>query len=101
MRVTDRRESIELCTESGWQAYDLILDGQMDRDTILRLGKLTYLEMLKQPFYRIEQNYYMIKGLEGADRLRVAMLTGHEEILERVEEAIAQRPCPLEPSHSD
>ncbi len=92
MRVTDRRESIELCTESGWQAYDLILDGQMDRDTILRLGKLgdlTYLEMLKQPFYRIEQNYYMIKGLEGADRLRVAMLGGYEEILERVEEAIA------------
>lgn len=91
MKVTDRRESIELCTESGWQAYDLILDGQMDRDTIFRLGKLgdlTYLEMLKQPFYRIELNYYMIKGLEGADRLRVAMLTGHEEILERVEAAI-------------
>ena len=34
MKVTDKRESIELCTESGWQAYDLVLDGEMDRDTI-------------------------------------------------------------------
>lgn len=92
MKVLDRRESVELCTESGWSAYDMILDGKMDRETILELGKLgdlTYLEMLKQPFYRIEQNFYMIKGLQGADRLRVAMLMGHEEILERVEQVIA------------
>ncbi len=94
MKVLDRRESVELCTESGWSAYDMILDGKMDRETILELGKLgdlTYLEMLKQPFYRIEQNFYMIKGLQGADRLRVAMLMGHEEILERVEQVIACR----------
>ncbi len=100
MKVTDKRESIELCTESGWQAYDLVLDGEMDRDTILRLGHLgdlTYLEMLRQPFYRIEQNYYMIKGLQGADRLRVAMLGGHEAILERVQEVIEGK----QPSRSD
>ena len=94
MKVLDRRESVELCTESGWSAYDMILAGKMDRETILEMGKLgdlTYLEMLKQPFYRIEQNFYMIKGLQGADRLRVAMLMGHEEILERVEQVIACR----------
>ncbi len=91
MKVIAVKESIELCTEAGWSAYDMFLDGKMDRETILKLGALgdlTYLEMLKQPFYRIEQNYYMIKGLEGADSLRTAMLTGHEEILERVKEII-------------
>lgn len=89
MRVISVKESVELCTESGWSAYDMVLDGIMDRETIEKLGKLgdlTYLGMLKQPFYRIEQPYYMIKGLEGADRLRTAMLAGHEEILERVKE---------------
>lgn len=91
MKVISVRESVELCTESGWSAYDMILDEKMDKETIKKLGALgdlTYLGMLKQPFYRIEQPYYMIKGLEGADRLRTAMLAGHEEILERVRETI-------------
>lgn len=91
MKVIAVKESVELCTESGWSAYDMFLDGKMDRETILKLGglgDLTYLEMLKQPFYRIEQTYYMIRGLEGADSLRTAMPDGHEEILERVKEII-------------
>lgn len=91
MKVISVKESIELCTESGWSAYDMFLDEKMDKERILKLGTLgglTYLEMLKQPFYRIEQNYYMIKGLEGADSLRTAMLGGHEEILERVKEIL-------------
>jgi len=91
MKVVSVTESVELCTESGWSAYDMILDGRVDQETIKRLGvlgDLTYLGMLRQPFYRIEQPYYMIRGLEGADRLRTAMLDGHEEILERVKEKI-------------
>ena len=39
----------------------------------------------------------MIKGLQGADRLRVAMLSGHEAILERVQEVIEGK----QPSRSD
>lgn len=91
MKVISVKESVELCTESGWSAYDMALDAGMDRETIIRLGSLgdlTYLEMLKQPFYRIEQAYYMIKGLEGSNTLRVAMLGGHEAILERVTELL-------------
>ena len=51
MKVISVKESVELCTESGWSAYDMTLDAEMDRDTIIRLGSLgdlTYLEMLKQ-----------------------------------------------------
>ena len=50
MKVISVKESVELCTESGWSAYDMTLDAEMDRDTIIRLGSLgdlTYLEMLK------------------------------------------------------
>lgn len=93
MKVTDRKESIELCTESGWSAYDLFVDGEITEEEIRRLGvlgDLTYLGMLSQPFYRIEQQYYMIKGLEHEKKLRVAMLGGQEAILEQVQELLEQ-----------
>ena len=40
MKVISVRESIELCTESGWSAYDLILDGKVDKGKIEELGTL-------------------------------------------------------------
>lgn len=91
MRVIEVRESLEPCEEAGWAAYDMILDTQMDEETIGRLGDLgalTYLGMLKQPFYRVEQPYYMIRGLKGARHLRVSMLRGEEEILGAVKQLL-------------
>lgn len=93
MRVTDWKESIELCTESGWSAYDLMLNEPMTKEQIKTLGvlgDLTYLGMLQQPFYRIEQPLFMIKGLEGTRTLRVAMLGGQEEILNRVKKILEE-----------
>lgn len=94
MKVTDTRESIELCTESGWSAYDVAVDEEINKETVERLGALgdmTYLGMLKQPFYRIEQPYYMIKGLEGERSLRVAMLGGHEAVLQTVYQILERK----------
>lgn len=91
MKVTETTESVELCTESGWSAYDVTVDEPIDAHTILELGSLgtlTYLSALKQPFYRIEEQYYMIKGLEGKSQLRVAMLIGEEQILDRVKDIL-------------
>lgn len=87
MKIIDQKESRELCTESGWYAYDLMTDEPVTKQYIEALGSLgafTYLGMLSQPFYRIEQEYYMIKGLEGEKTLRVAMLEGREDILQKV-----------------
>ena len=87
MKITAERESIELCTEAGWSAYDLLTDEPVGRDLIRRLGtlgNLTYLGMLRQPFFRVESRYYLIKGLEGEKQFRVSMLNGEEGILERV-----------------
>lgn len=91
MRITGERESLELCTEAGWSAYDIFLDTPMDRKAIQRLkelGTMTYLGMLKHPFYRIEKEHYLIKGLEGSCMLRVSMLQGEEIILKRVKEQL-------------
>ena len=86
MKVTGERESIELCTEAGWSAVDLLTDEPVREKQIRSLGQLgtlTYLRMLKKPFYRVESRFWLIKGLEGECSLRVSMLAGEEEILER------------------
>lgn len=94
MKVLQKRESMELCTEAGWYAYDLTTDEPISKPDIEALGSLgimTYLGMLSKPFYRIEAQYHMIKGLEGENTLRVAMLAGREEIVSRVEAVLEQR----------
>lgn len=93
MKVISVDESMELCTEAGWFAYDITVDKPITRECIKGLGKLgdlTYLSMLKQPFYRIENHYHMLKGLEGECRLRVAMLGGEESILDEVYQILQQ-----------
>jgi len=91
MKVIETAESMELCTEAGWEAVDITVDAPIDREVILRLGtlgSLSYLRALKQPFYRIQAAHYMIKGLEGKCQLRAAMLMGEEAILDRIRELL-------------
>ncbi len=91
MKVIKKEESSELCTEASWIAYDLFLDEAVNEKLIRKLGNLgslLYLSGLKEPFYRIENRYHMIKGLEGKNQLRVAMLVGEEAIIDRVTEII-------------
>ena len=49
------------------------------------LGGFVYLDMLKQPFFKIENNYYMIKGIEGNDYFRIAVHGKHEDELAKLE----------------
>ena len=37
--------------------------------------------MLKEPFFKIENDYYMIKGVQGKDYFRIAVHGKHEEEL--------------------
>ena len=45
-----------------------------------------YLNMLKEPFFKIENDYYMIKGVQGKDYFRIAVHGKHEDELQRLEE---------------
>ena len=88
MKIIGKQPSREKCAESGWLAVDYLLDSNIERNFILKLqplGNFVYLDMLKQPFFKIENDYYMIKGIEGADSLRIAVHGQHEEELERLE----------------
>lgn len=89
MKILDIRESRERCAESGWFAYDYILDGVVDDDFILSLkplGAMTYLPMLKKPFFKIESDYFFIKGMSGDDFIRVAVHDQHRKKLDMVKE---------------
>ena len=91
MRIVERIPSRERCAESGWYAWDLVLEMPMD-DAFIRalrpLGAFTYLSMLKKPFFKIESQYRFVKGLLGDDFLRVAVHDGHRELLDEAEALI-------------
>ena len=38
------------------------------------------------PFFKIENDYYMIKGVQGKDYFRIAVHGKHEDELQRLEE---------------
>lgn len=86
MRITGYEESRERCAESGWFAYDYLLDAPLEKTDILKLrplGGFVFLSMLSQPFFKVESDYYMIKGIQGADHFRIAV---HKDYVGKVEE---------------
>ncbi|MEG1847166.1 MAG: hypothetical protein RRX92_02205 [Lachnospiraceae bacterium] len=87
MKLLEVVESTEKCTEAGWFAYDFHMDEPLASDTILlfrSFGNFLYLTMLKEPFYKIESDYYIIKGIEGKDFFRVAAHQDYCSIVDQV-----------------
>ena len=88
MKIIGRIPSRERCAESGWYAWDLLLEQPMD-DAFIRalhpLGSFIYLTMLARPFFKVESRYCFIKGLRGDDFLRVATHDDHRDELARIE----------------
>lgn len=88
MKITGYEESRERCAESGWFAYDIFLKEPLTKEDILLFrpfGGLLFLSMLKQPFFKVEQNLFVIKGVQGNDYFRLAM---HQNECEKIEEWI-------------
>lgn len=92
MKITRITRSPEPCTEAGWLAFQYELEQPVSRTFILSLrplGALVFLEMLAQPFFKIENEHYMIKGLLNDNSIRVAVHGEHldeqEEIKKKVE----------------
>ena len=77
MKITDRRKSLEACTESGWDAFDLLTEEPLSDEDIESLrcmeGSFMYLRQLKKPFFKIENHNYVIKGVKGDMFFRFAV----------------------------
>ena len=83
MKITDRRRSLEPCTESGWDAYDLITEEPLSDEDIESLrrvkGSFLYMKQLKKPFFKIESHNYVIKGVRGDAFFRFAVHKDHTD----------------------
>ncbi len=88
MRVVERAESREACMEAGWMAFDYLLSEPIDREFVLSLsplGSLLLMDGLKKPFFKIESDYRVIKGVLGNKVFRVGIHHEHLEGLGEVE----------------
>ena len=91
MTITNITRSPEPCTEAGWLAFQYHLDQPVSREFIIGLrplGSLVFLEALQQPFFKVENEHYMIKGLLGDDSVRVAVHGQHLDEQAAIQERI-------------
>ena len=74
MHIISLERSAEDCQQAGWIAIDVIFSCTIFSEQIIKwggLGELVYLQSLKEPFFRIANREFLIKGFEGRDRIRV------------------------------
>lgn len=91
MTITSITRSPEPCTEAGWIAYQYELSQPISRDIILSLrplGSFLFLETLAQPFFKIQNHHYMIKGLLNDTSIRVAVHRDHQDEQEPIKQLI-------------
>ena len=88
MKIVDVKESGDRCAEAGWFAWDILFDGPMEKEFIKKLsvigGSFVFLEMLRNPFFKLEAEHYIVKGVQGNDFLRAAVHRDYPEELERI-----------------
>jgi len=80
VKIIGITRSPEPCTEAGWLAFQYHLGQPVSRELVMALrplGSLVLLDMLAQPFFKIENEHYMIKGLLGDGSIRVAVHGDH------------------------
>ena len=89
MKIIHRRKSLEACTESGWDAFDLLTEEPLSDDDIESLrvieGSFLYLKQLKKPFFKIESHNYVIKGVRGDSFFRFAVHKDHLDELDKLD----------------
>lgn len=93
MKITSITRSPEPCVEAGWQAEQYYLERPVSVDFIrgLRpLGSLVFLSALSQPFFKVENQHYMIKGLLGDTSIRVACHRDYLDETKPIQELISQ-----------
>ena len=91
MIITNITRSPEPCTEAGWLAFQYELEHPVSRDFIIALrplGSFIFLESLVQPFFKIQNHHYMIKGLLNATSIRVAVHKDHQDEQQPIKQLI-------------
>ena len=89
MRLKERTKSLEPCAEAGWYAYNLHFDAPVDVALVQSLrplgGSFLFMRQLAKPFFKIESDYYIVRGVVGDDFIRVGVHADNEDELQRIE----------------
>lgn len=75
MKISERSRSTEQCAEAGWYAFSYTTSTPITADFILSmrpLGSFVYMKALKKPFFKIENDTYIIKGVQGDSHFVIA-----------------------------
>lgn len=96
MKIIGKEESREQCTEAGWYAYDYELGRALSGEDIMHFRELgadfICLSSMKHPFFKVEDTYYMIKGVEGKNMIRLSVYREYEEkICHRIERFVEEK----------
>lgn len=87
MKRVKVEKSFELCAEAGWYGYDIYFDVPISKEFIMSLeamGNLLYMEQLKTPFFRLQGEGFLIKGVEGRTNLRIGLSKNDPGFLEHI-----------------
>lgn len=88
MTITSRSKSTEPCAEAGWTAFHYHVDGEIDEAFILSLrplGSFLYMKSLARPFFKVESDNYIIKGLLHDDHFLMAAHRDNLSELDKIE----------------
>ncbi len=83
MKIIKKIPSQEICVEAGWSALDFYLDEKITKEFVLSLrplGSVLLMDKLKKPFFKIESDNYIIKGILGEDFFRIASHASSDEV---------------------
>lgn len=92
MKISERSRSTEQCAEAGWYAFQYSTDSPLSADFILKLkslGSFVFMRALKKPFFKVENNNYIIKGTQGDSRFVIATHRDNIPLLDGIERQIA------------
>lgn len=79
--------SPEPCAEAGWVGWDGNTEAPLDEAFIRRaaaLGRLLYLDNLRQPFFRITGENFFIRGCVGQRTMRLGVQGGSPAVFAAV-----------------
>lgn len=88
MRITSHAKSAEPCAEAGWTAFDYHVDGFIDEPFVMSLrplGAFMYMKSLARPFFKVESDNYIIKGLLHDDHFLMAAHRDNLAELDKIE----------------
>ena len=95
MNIVKVTRSFEACAEAGWFGYDIHLECPVDETSVkalYSLGKMTFMKQLKNPFFVVRADKFLVRGVLGNSFVRAGIAQNDPETLDFVLETLRAAP---------